>query len=108
MSGYCRCRWPAAFPGGGSLLVALALSARMASMLVHACHLVLSSLCTRLGASCSFHGFACWGGCSWWLFAQLQTLSGFLLEVVSEPGFFSGPGTFLGMSKSDTRNETHK
>ena len=40
---------------------ALALFARKASMLVHACHLVLSSLCTRLGASCSFHGFACWG-----------------------------------------------
>ena len=69
VSGCCRCRWPATFPGGGCLLVALALFARKASMLVHACHLVLSSLCTRLGASCSFHGFACWG-CSWWMFAQ--------------------------------------
>ena len=37
------------------------LFARKASMLVHACHLALSSLCTRLCASCSFHGFACWG-----------------------------------------------
>ena len=61
VSGCCRCQWPAAFPGGGCLTVGLALFARKASMLVHACHLVLSSLRTRLGTFCSFHGFACWG-----------------------------------------------